>query len=451
MADAPSRGTAWPVRGIECSRRISAYQDYSLIYFCIPALNEERTVGVVLWKLRQVMTELQRDFQIIVVDDASTDATQQVLNPYARVLPLTLIRNEKQLGYAASMEIAIREAVRRSPYPKRDALITLQADFTEDPDVVPALIKRIEAGADLVAVTPQLDEATPGRVRNARRLFKWLLRAHEWAQLADPFSGLRAYRVMAIKRALEARGSTRLLSWEGWAANAELLAQTVPHSRRTDTLEVPLHYRRLQRDSRFRLLNVLTQMLGVRTGKPSRAAPVALPDTTIVVPAALAVELATSHSRDEARRRQHAPRREEPKHRRERSGRDGEPRARRENGQRKKPTHATRPAPTLVEAAAEPMVAPAPEREKRRRRSRKRSRKRAQPQQQEIVGPILETETNPAAVEEAAAQPAEGAARKKSRRGRRGGRGRRRGTRPNAPEQQNNNNGQDNAGEATPQ
>ncbi|HEY0670774.1 MAG TPA: glycosyltransferase, partial [Longimicrobiales bacterium] len=66
-----------------------------MIYFCIPAFNEERTVGVVLWKLRQVMTEMQRDFQIIAVDDASTDGTPEVLNPYTRVLPLTLFRNEK--------------------------------------------------------------------------------------------------------------------------------------------------------------------------------------------------------------------------------------------------------------------------------------------------------------------------------------------------------------------
>src|SRR5688572_2017825 len=209
------------------------------------------------------MTELQRDFQIIVVDDASTDATQEVLSPYIRVLPLTLIRNEQTLGYAASLELAIREAVRRSPYPKRDALITLQADFTEDPDNVPALIKRIEAGADLVASIPVLDEATPRNLKRARGFFKWLVGKREWAQLGDPFSGLRAYRVMTVKRAMEARGTSRLLTWEGWAANAELLMQAAPHSRRNDTIETVQHYKRLQRPSRFKVMPALSNVMGM--------------------------------------------------------------------------------------------------------------------------------------------------------------------------------------------
>jgi hypothetical protein len=416
-----------------------------LIYFCIPALNEERTVGVVLWKLRQVMTELQRDFQIIVVDDASTDATQQVLNPYARVLPLTLIRNDKQLGYAASLEIAIREAVRRSPYPKRDALITLQADFTEDPDCVPALVKRIEAGADLVAVVPQLDEATPKRVRRGRRLFNWLLRGHEWAQVGDPFSGLRAYRVMTIKRALEARGAARLMSWDGWAANAELLAQALTHSRRNDTIESPLHYKRLQRNSRFKFFATLSQVMGVRSGKPSGAAPVSLPDTTIAVPAAIAVELATSHSREEARRRHHGPR-EEPRKRRERAPRRGEEPRRREKP--KRGPRGPRLEAQITEGGEQAVAAPAPPREKRKRRSRRR--RKPSKQQQETTADVQPSATADAGAEAAEAAPPVEGTRKKSRRGRRGGRGRRRAPRTNGAEAESNA-AQENVSESTPQ
>ena len=404
-----------------------------MIYFCIPALNEERTVGVVLWKLRQVMTEMQRDFQIIVVDDASTDATQAVLSPYIRVLPLTLIRNEKQLGYAASMEIALREAVRRSPYPKRDALITLQADFTEDPDCVPTLIKRIEAGADLVAVAPSFDAGTPPNVQRARRFFRWLVRGREWAEFGDPYATQRGYRVMTIKRALETRGTGRLLTWEGWAANAELLAQALPHSRRNDTIETTVHYKRLQRASRFRFFTMLPHVLGVRSGRLGRAAPVALPETTIVVPGAVAVELAVSARREEARRRPPARRTREAggEARRNKS----EPR-RGEGGTRDETrrTRGPRPErPVKVVAAADDAVAPEPAREKKKRRPRKRSRKPLQKDVQpgttsetaELTLPVAE---NGAAPVEAGADDGHEAAqpRKKSRRGRRGGRGRKR-------------------------
>src|SRR4051812_36662127 len=102
-----------------------------MIYVCIASHNEARTVGVLLWKIRQVLTALGRDFELLVLDDASTDGTQAVLEPYGRVLPLTIFRHNERQGYASSMETLLREAVRRAPYPKRDVIVTIQADFTE--------------------------------------------------------------------------------------------------------------------------------------------------------------------------------------------------------------------------------------------------------------------------------------------------------------------------------
>ena len=101
-----------------------------MIYICIPAHNEEQTVGVVLWKVRQVMAELGRDYQLLVADDGSTDRTPAVVEPYTRVLPLTVYRTETRRGYAAAVELLLREAVGRSEYPRRDVVVVLQADFT---------------------------------------------------------------------------------------------------------------------------------------------------------------------------------------------------------------------------------------------------------------------------------------------------------------------------------
>ena len=69
-----------------------------MIYICIPALNEARTIGVLLWKIRQVMDEFPRDYHVLVLDDGSTDDTREVLEPYLRVLPVTVLRNERTLA-----------------------------------------------------------------------------------------------------------------------------------------------------------------------------------------------------------------------------------------------------------------------------------------------------------------------------------------------------------------
>jgi hypothetical protein len=234
------------------SRRLERNGKGRLIYICIPTHNEQQTVGVVLWKLRQILTDFPRDYQLLVVDDASTDKTAEVLEPYARVLPLTVVRSERQLGYGASLELLLREAVRRSEYPKRDAVVTLQADFSEEPDDLVPLVKRLEAGAD-VAIGNKVGKEPVTRLRRySRALARFFTRRVKWPEgVETPFDGYRAYRLYAVKRALEEQPG-RLIRHDGWAAHAELLRRVMPHARRVDVVDVVDRTDRLQRERRER-------------------------------------------------------------------------------------------------------------------------------------------------------------------------------------------------------
>lgn len=224
-----------------------------MIYICIPSYNEAGTVGLLLWKIRQVMAEFPRDYHLLVLDDGSTDGTAELLDPYARVLPLTVLRNSARQGYAASMERLIREVVDRATHPKRDVAVTLQADFTEAPEDIPALIKRIEGGADVVsALVEETGDEVPRSRRWSRRGLSWLLRRLGFPGAGhDPLSGFRAYRVAVLKRAVSERNGSPLLSRQGWAANAELLLAVTPHARRTEGADVALRPHLRQRETRF--------------------------------------------------------------------------------------------------------------------------------------------------------------------------------------------------------
>src|SRR5215217_8457969 len=92
-----------------------------MIYVCIPSYDEAPTVGLLLWKIRQVFAAFPREYQLLVLDDGSGDSTTEVLEPYARVLPLTVIRHPQRRGYAASVEALLRRAVELTDRPKRDA------------------------------------------------------------------------------------------------------------------------------------------------------------------------------------------------------------------------------------------------------------------------------------------------------------------------------------------
>src|SRR5882672_3448008 len=141
-----------------------------MIYVCVPVHNEASTVGLVLWKVRQVFTAFEREYQIIACDDASTDGTADVLTSYARVLPLTVIKHQTRQGYARSLEELLRLALQRTDRPKRDCAITLHADFVHSPESMEDMVKHLESGASLSGpgVGAPLDASTAARRRAAR-------------------------------------------------------------------------------------------------------------------------------------------------------------------------------------------------------------------------------------------------------------------------------------------
>ncbi len=234
-----------------------------MIYVALPVHNEQHTVGVLLWRIRQVFTDLNRDFRILVVDDASTDDTAEVLEPYRRVLPLTVFRNEHTEGYAASLERLIREAVRLSRYPKRDGLLVMQADFTDGPEWIPDILKRFQGGADLVAGSAVDIREAPRSVRLARAGAGLLARPASLPDgIDDPLCSFRLYRLVVLKRAVrELADDSRLLHHDGWAANLELLRVVSPYLRRQDQVEIPMDYSRRYRRTRFRTLPALWSLV----------------------------------------------------------------------------------------------------------------------------------------------------------------------------------------------
>ena len=222
-----------------------------MIYVCIPSHNEARTVGLLLWKVRQTFTDFPRDYQLLVVDDASTDATQEVLEPYARVLPLTVIHHAQRQGYAASVAELLRLALERTDRPRRDAAILMHADFAHDAASLPDLVRQIESGADLVVAEADLS-GTPGRAhRLVRRAAPLLLgRRVRVPGVRDLVSGFAAFRLVTLRDAFRERPTGALLRSEGWAANAELLALAARHARRIERIRTVERMDRRERASR---------------------------------------------------------------------------------------------------------------------------------------------------------------------------------------------------------
>ena len=248
-----------------------------MIYVCIPAHNEERTIGVLLWKIRKVMLEFGRDYEVLVLNDASTDGTSAALDRYRRVLPLRVLEEKQCVGYPGAVQRLLREALDRTSYPKRDAAVVLQADFTESPDSIVPLIKAVEGGADIVAGVVEVNgrpaSRAPRAVRVARRMAPWVLgSAYGRAPVSDPLSGFRAYRLIVLKKALADFSGRPFLTTDGWASNVELLGLVAPHARRIVEAPLTLRYDVAGRPSRLRAVRTLRGLLRVRRERWERPA-----------------------------------------------------------------------------------------------------------------------------------------------------------------------------------
>ncbi len=235
-----------------------------MLYLCIPSYNEAPTIGLLLWKIRQTFTAFPREYQLLVADDASTDATAEVLEPYARVLPLTVVRHSERQGYAASVESLLRLSLDRTDRPKRDAAILMHADFSHGPEFLPDLVRRLDSGADIVVAEGSLT-GEPSRARRlVRRIGPWMLRSAVRAPgVADVISGFLAFRLVTLRHAVREH-EQRLLTLDGWGANAELIGKTARLARRIDTVSVVERHDLRQRPSRTPPLNAALQLWRAR-------------------------------------------------------------------------------------------------------------------------------------------------------------------------------------------
>jgi glycosyltransferase involved in cell wall biosynthesis len=224
-----------------------------VLYICIPAYNEAQTIGVLLWRIRKVFQEYSREYEIIVYDDGSTDATAETLQPYGDVLPLTVIGGREHVGYDRALDALCRAVAARTRYPRRDAMITMQADFTDQPEQLPELVKRFEGGADVVVAERTVTPATPAQVRRLRWIAGWAARAAGGvAGVADPFASFRLYRISIIRDLLKSAGDAPVVEGRGWAANLGLLRRVAPLARRVETVSLDPRYDVRARASRIR-------------------------------------------------------------------------------------------------------------------------------------------------------------------------------------------------------
>jgi len=240
-----------------------------MLHICIPTYNEGPTVGVLLWRIRKVFQEYSREYEVIVYDDGSTDDTSQTLEPYCKVLPLTVLHGDERRGYGFALNALATEVSRRTRYPRRDAMVVMQADFTDQPEALPELMKRFEGGADIVLT--ERDRANmPTPVRRLAKFGPLLMRPFPAARdVADPFASFKLYRISLLRDFAKSGADVPLVTTDGWAANLEVFLKLAGLARKIETVPVAPRYDLRPRGTRVK---PFADAVGLyRAGRASRS------------------------------------------------------------------------------------------------------------------------------------------------------------------------------------
>ena len=207
----------------------------------LPAYNEEAAIGRVLDRIDEALNAAGIPYTVFVVDDGSRDGTARVVAERAARRPsICLERHPTNLGLGPTLRDGLLAAAVAAA--DDDVVVTLDADDTQPPELIPAMLERIAGGADVVIASRYEAGARTVGVplhrralsRAASLLFRMTLPI---PGVKDYTCGYRAYRAAVLKAAIQGFGD-RFVDQQGFQSMVDVLLKL--RGRGLTFAEVPL-------------------------------------------------------------------------------------------------------------------------------------------------------------------------------------------------------------------
>ncbi|MCF4966980.1 glycosyltransferase family 2 protein [Nostoc sp. CMAA1605] len=158
----------------------------------VPVRDEVESLPLLLEAIASTLTASQLSYEIICVDDGSSDGSAEFLKEQAQIRPdLKAVILRRNYGQTAAMAAGFKYAIGK-------AIVTLDADLQNDPVDIPMLLAKLEEGYDLVSGWRQnrqdgaLNRLLPSKIAN------WLIRRTTSVYIHDYGCSLKAYRAELV-------------------------------------------------------------------------------------------------------------------------------------------------------------------------------------------------------------------------------------------------------------
>jgi glycosyltransferase involved in cell wall biosynthesis len=165
----------------------------SMLSIVIPIHNEEPSILPLYDRLTTVLEQVQRPYEILFVDDASSDRSFELLaNLVETDGHLKVIRLRRNFGQTAALSAGFHEA-------KGDVVIAMDGDLQHAPEDIPALLEKIDQGYDIASGwrKKRVDNAIMRKIPS--RIANWLMAKASGIELHDFGTTFKAYRAEVLK------------------------------------------------------------------------------------------------------------------------------------------------------------------------------------------------------------------------------------------------------------
>lgn len=160
------------------------HTDISLV---IPVYNEKDSLHILYEKISTIMTQMNRRWELIFVDDGSSDGSRKILKDLQAEHPhITLAIQRRNFGKSAALMMGFALA-------QGDYIVTMDSDLQDDPEEVPNLIAKLEEGYDIVTGWKH-ERQDPLSKRIPSKIANFVTSVSTGLVLNDMNSGLKAYR-----------------------------------------------------------------------------------------------------------------------------------------------------------------------------------------------------------------------------------------------------------------
>ncbi|QDU56084.1 Undecaprenyl-phosphate mannosyltransferase [Aeoliella mucimassa] len=231
----------------------------------LPAYNEAEALPALLNEIEFAFDEAQIPYEVIVVDDGSSDDTALLASQASFHMPVQCITHVQNQGLAGALRTGVAAALAATK--PGDVIVTMDADNTQPPGSVERMIQMIREGHDVVIASRYQHGSqivgVPG-YRNflsfgARALFTVMFPIRG---VRDYTCGFRAYRHEILRRADEYYGD-QLVSEKGFSCMVDMLLKL--HRFKPVVGEVPfiLRYDQKGGASKMRVLKTVFQTIHV--------------------------------------------------------------------------------------------------------------------------------------------------------------------------------------------